>query len=305
MTAQHELSLGDCRIGGRFGAHPGLLVGSIFYDKHSLVSDPLEGTFDERRASASIEQLESLSRRYGVQMAVDVVAASPQAMERYLRFVLDRTELPVLINATEPEARIAGLEESARESALQRCVYASLTEDVDDQEIDALRRHRPGAVMILAIDIGDPTPEGCVAMVNDFFAPLLEDVGIDVPIVDVGTMDSPSVGLSIRSIQLVRERFGYPAGCAFSNCFPQWTALNEMGRECVDVSLAATVAAVRAAGADFLHYGLIERAPLAAHAAATVEVFYGFAARELDGVVLPDEHPLRNMFRRAEGSTPA
>ena len=126
---------------------------------------------------------------------------------------------------------------------------------------------------------------------------MLDDIGVAVPIVDVGAMDPPSIGLSIRAISAVRGELGYPAGCAFSNCLPQWSGLRELGREWLELSLAAALVAVRAAGADFLHYGLIERAEVAAHAAATAEVFYGFAAQELDGVGLEAAHPLCSMFR--------
>jgi tetrahydromethanopterin S-methyltransferase subunit H len=294
VATPRELQLGGRRIGGAFGTRPPFLAGSVFYDKHSVVNDPLAGVFDERRAGVLVDQLAALEERYGVTQAVDVVAATPQAMERYLVFVLRRTQLPVMINATDAETRIAGLEVSARAGQLGRCVYASLTEDVVEDEIEALKAHPPAVVMVLANDIANPTPEGCVAMIERIYRPLLEELGIAVPLVDVGTLDSPSVGLSMRSVKMVRERLGYPAGCAFSNCFPQWDALNAMGCEWVDVSLAATIAAVRMAGADFLHYGLI----------ATSEVYLGFAARELDGAILPAGHPLSNMFRSWQSGRP-
>jgi len=94
---------------------------------------------------------------------------------------------------------------------------------------------------------------------------MLKEIGLAVPIVDVGTMDPPSIGLNLRQIQAVRERFGYPTGCAFSNCFSQWTGLHKLGREWVDLSLATALVACRGAGADFLHYGIIEKAAMAAH----------------------------------------
>lgn len=73
-----------------------------------------------------------------------------------------------------------------------------------------------------------------------------------------------------------------------------------MGREWVNLSLATALVACRAAGADYLHYGIIEKASMAAHVAATAEVFYGFAAQEIDGATLSQPHPLRNMFKLAE-----
>jgi len=293
----HVLKIGDATIGGPMGSITGLVVGSIFYDKHSLVSDPFAGEFDENRAAELIDRVNKLSERYGVQMAFDIVAASPRAMERFLEFVSARTTLPLFINATEAEARMAGLEAAAKLGILNRSIYASLNEDTEDEELELLGRQRPAAVMILAADVSNPTPEGSCEMIENYYQPMLKEIGVEAPIVDLGTMDPPSIGLNIRQIQAVRERFGYPAGCAFSNCFPQWTSVRQLGREWVNLSLATALIACRAAGGDYLHYGIIEKAAVAAHVSATAEVFYGFAAQELDGHKLPEGHPLRNMFK--------
>ena len=297
MADFHVLKIGNTSVGGPMGASTGLAVGSIFYDNHTVVTDPMAGEFNKNRAAELVERVNKLSIRYGIQMAFDIIAASPEAMERFLEFVSGRTRLPLLINATDAEVRMAGLEAAGKLGILDRAVYASLNEDTEDEELELLKRQRPAAVMILASDISDPTPEGSCEMIENYFQPILKEIGVTAPIVDVGTMDAPSVGLNIRQIQAVRERFGYPAGCAFSNCFSQWTSVTQLGREWTNLSLAASLVACRAAGAVYLHYGIIEKAAVAAHAAATAEVFYGFAAQELDGHKLPEGHALWNMFR--------
>ncbi|GAB6174110.1 hypothetical protein JCM15765_35880 [Paradesulfitobacterium aromaticivorans] len=300
MGDYHVLKIGNATIGGTLGSTTGLVVGSIFYDKHTIVSDPFAGEFNEARAALMVDRVNKLSKRYGVQMAFDVIAASPEAMERFLEFVSVRTSLPLLINATEAETRIAGLKAADKLGILDRAVYASLNEDTEDEELELLGRYRPAAVMILASDISNPTPEGSCEMIENYYQPMLKEIGVTTPIVDLGTMDPPSIGLNIRQIQTVRERFGYPAGCAFSNCFSQWTSVNRLGREWVNLSLGAALVACRAAGGDYLHYGIIEKAAMAAHVAATAEVFYGFAAQELDGHRLPEGHALWQMFKLPE-----
>lgn len=297
MTTYHQVKVGNAIIGGSFGANTGLVVGSIFYDKHSVVKNPFTGEFDETRAAVLVDQVNKLSKRYGVQMAFDVIAASSEAMGRYLEFVSARTSLPILINASEAEARVAGLEAASRLGILDRCVYASLSIDTEDSELEALGRNLPAGVMILANDVSDPTPEGSCSMIETYYLPMLKEIGAAVPIVDMGTMDAPSIGLNIRQIQAVRERYGYPAGCAFSNCFPQWTSLKQLGKEWVNLSLGTSLAVVRAVGGDYLHYGIIEKAAVAAHVAATAEMFYGYAAQELDGYKLPEGHALWQMFK--------
>lgn len=297
MTVPLQISIGDATIGGLHGLNTGLLVGSIFYDKHSIVSDAFAGEFDADRAGALLDRKTALAKEYGVQMAVDVIAASEEAMEIFIPFVAERTPLPILINATEPDARVAGLRKAAEIGILDRCIFASLNEDTEDHELDALKEFRPAAVMVLALDISDISPEGTIAAIKERYRPMLDEIGQDVPIIDVGAMDPPSIGISIRSIEAVISEFGYPAGCAFSNCFPQWTGLRSLGREWVHLSLGTSLVAVRAAGGTFLHYGLIESARVAAHAAGTAEVFYGFAAQDLDAATLPSPNPLQRMFK--------
>lgn len=300
MTAMHQVTIGNATIGGPLGSRSGLLVGSIFYDKHSVVTDAFAGTFDEQRAATLLERATTWAQRCGVQMAIDVIAASPEAITAFLPFVGARTPMPMMINASEAEVRIAGLEVAAEHGLLDRCIFASLNMDTEDQELEALKKHQPAAVMIMANDGADPTPEGCIRFIEDFFAPMLADLGIVAPIVDLGTMDPPSVGMCMQGITAVREHFGYPAGCAFSNCMSQWTGIKALGREWFNYTLGTALVACRAAGGDFLHYGLIEKARLAAHVAGSAEVFYGFAAQEVDGHRLPPDHALLKMFKLGE-----
>jgi tetrahydromethanopterin S-methyltransferase subunit H len=208
----------------------------------------------------------------------------------------------MMINSSEAEVHIAGLEIAARHGILDRCIYASLNLDTEDDELAALRQYRPAAVMIMANDGADPTPDGCYDFIESFYLPMLDDLGIEAPIVDLGTMDARSVGLCLRGITAVRERFGFPAGCAFSNCISQWTGLRGLGREYVNYSLGAALVACRGAGGDFLHYGLIEKTRAIAHITGSAEVFYGFAAQELDGAALPEGHALLKMFKLGESA---
>jgi tetrahydromethanopterin S-methyltransferase subunit H len=293
----HELTIGNATIGGPLGSRPGLLVGSLFYDKHSVVKDAFAGEFDEERAGVLLRKASAAAQRTGVQIAIDVIAASAEAITRFLPFVAEHCSLPMMINASEAEVHIAGLEIAAKHDFLDRCIFASLNMDTEDDELAALKKYRPAAVMIMANDGADPTPEGCCQFIEDFYLPMLEDIGVSAPIVDLGTMDPPSVGLCLRGIAAVRQRFGFPAGCAFSNCISQWTGLRELGREYTNYSLGAALVACRAAGGDFLHYGLIEKTTSIAHIAGSAEVFYGFAAQELDGVTLANGHPLLKMFK--------
>lgn len=297
MKTLQELSIGNATIGGPLGSRSPLLVGSLFYDKHSVVKDAFAGEFDEDRARELLRKADEAAVSHGVQIAIDVIAASPEAMRIFLPFVAENSALPMMINSSEGDVHIAGLEVADEGGFLDRCIFASLNMDTEDEELEALKAHPPAAVMIMANDGADPTPEGCCQFIQDFYLPMLEEIGVETPIVDLGAMDPPSVGLCMRGIAAVREQFGFPAGCAFSNCISQWTGLRELGREYTNYSLGAALIACRGAGGDFLHYGLIEKTKAMAHVAGSAEVFYGFAAQELDDRQLPEGHALLKMFK--------
>jgi tetrahydromethanopterin S-methyltransferase subunit H len=101
MSHFQVLQIGDTVIGGPIGVATGLAVGSIYYDNHSVLKDAFSGEFNQSRAEALVAQVNRASRRYAVQMAFDVIAAFPEAMEKFLEFVGSRTNLPLLINSTD------------------------------------------------------------------------------------------------------------------------------------------------------------------------------------------------------------
>ena len=54
-SSQRVYRIGDIEIGGHPGQRPTVMVGSIFFQKHRIVSDPRKGTFDEDKARALLE----------------------------------------------------------------------------------------------------------------------------------------------------------------------------------------------------------------------------------------------------------
>jgi tetrahydromethanopterin S-methyltransferase subunit H len=56
QSPQQIYRIGDVEIGGHPGQRPTVMVGSIFFQKHCIVSDPRKGTFDEGKARALLER---------------------------------------------------------------------------------------------------------------------------------------------------------------------------------------------------------------------------------------------------------
>jgi len=50
---QKVFDIGGIKVGGQAGEYPTVLIGSIFYDRHKIVSDETKGEFDKKQAEAS------------------------------------------------------------------------------------------------------------------------------------------------------------------------------------------------------------------------------------------------------------
>ena len=220
MARYHTLQLGDAVIGGPPGSGASLMVGSIFHDAHAIVADAGTGRFDEGRAASLVDRVGELAERAGTPMAIDVVAASPQAMARYLAFVGARSRLPLMISGADSATRIAGLEAASDLGVLDRCIFAALDQGSAGAELEALHRHRPAAVVIRPGDGRDPSPETICTLLDSCFLPMLQAIGAGPPIVDLGTVDALSVDGATRAIRAVRKRFGYTPPAAPSRDRP-------------------------------------------------------------------------------------
>jgi tetrahydromethanopterin S-methyltransferase subunit H len=291
------LEIGNVTLGGVPDSNPAFPVGSIFYGGHSIVSDPWDGEFNEERAETLIQHVNAASERCGMPSGIDIVSASEVAIGKYIEFVTARTDQPFMINSSEAEVRMAGLRKCQELGVFDRVIYASLTEDTEPEELELLKEIRPAAVMVLAANVENLTPKGSVEIMEDLLLPMLEEINVEVPIVDVGVMDPPSIGLSLRSLRLLKETYSFPVGGAFSNAIFTWPGLRDRGRDALNATLVASATLFRAYGGDLLHYGIIEKAAIVIQAIATCEVYLGYTAQMFDGVDLSNPHPLQYMLK--------
>ncbi len=99
-TEQKTLKIADVRIGGPPGRIPTVLIPSIFYTKDRLVKDAHTGEIDKSATENLLNMLADLTERTGLGTMLDVVASTSEAMERYLQYLVDSTEFPLLIDGS-------------------------------------------------------------------------------------------------------------------------------------------------------------------------------------------------------------
>ena len=105
-TQQKIFQIGKIKIGGQPGELPKVLIGTIFYQKQNIVKNPKEGVFDKQKAEELIKKQEELSDITGNPCGVDIVCTSFESGCKYINFVSEMTDTPILIDVWKPDIKI-------------------------------------------------------------------------------------------------------------------------------------------------------------------------------------------------------
>lgn len=300
-TDQKIFRIGNVQMGGQPGEFPTVLIGALFYERHKIVKDLRRGLFDKKEAEQLIHVQEELSEKTGVQCMVDIIGATPTAIEKYLDFVSEKTETPILIDSTTAEVKIAGIKYAHETGLTERVIYNSITHHVTQEEVNAIKENRIKTAVILAYNPHNVWSKGRVELLkgNSSRKGLLavaEEAGIEKPLVDTAVLDVPSISLAAEAVELVKEEFGLPAGGAPANAVAEWKRVREISQDARKVCMANAATAMQYAGADFILYGPIRNAPVIFPAVAMVDALIAYIAR-LKGVPPKTRrHPLFKIF---------
>ncbi len=275
---QHEI--GGIRVGGKPGVDPTVLIGSIFYHGHKIIIDEDQGEFDPIAAEQLIRTQEDYSERTGNPCMLDVVGATPQAIQRHLEFAGNVTAMPLLIDGTTEEVRYAGLEYIASAGWADRAVYNTIQPETSDEELTAIRKAGVEAAIFLTYDMRDFTAKGRLHAVKEL-VPRIQEAGIRKLMIDTCVLDLATLGQACSAIFDVKQQLGLPAGAGVHNAVAMWRNLAaKMGDHAEKPCIAAAAASAVAVGADFILYGPIEDAKYVFPAVAMVDTALSQLAME-------------------------
>lgn len=299
-AAQKVFSWGDTSTGGQPGERPPVLIGSIFFSGHRIVSDPIKGVFDEARARDLLTAEAELAEAYGLKRMIDVVGDTEEALVRYIEFVAAHTEDPILVDSSFTEVRLKACRHFKGTEVWPRLVYNSIDEHHTEKDWEELAELGPEAAVVLAFSSRALQPAAVLRLLagEDGRGGLLgraQAIGIKKLLVDVGCLDVPGTARSALLIKEVKDKLGYPAGCAPSNSFHTWQK-SRFREEGEMVAAGAAVYAVPLLwGADFIFYGPIRHARWVYPACAAASAVVAYGARQ-GGVRPMKNHPLYKIF---------
>lgn len=289
---QEILGIGNVSFGGQPGARRTVMVGSLFYPSHSMVTDRRKGEVNEERLEEVLDKLHRTMEETGTPSALMLYGETSEAISKYLRMMAERTELPLFIDSASPEVRLAGVRTASEMGILERVVYNSINSGSTQEELESIQELGLRNAVLLAFSPKNFGLKGKIYLLEnggDIFKEGLIDLarrhGIDKPLLDLAVMSmEQSAGSALRAILLSKAKWGLPAGCALHNAVESWEPLAKIRIEepslyrYVDESACSTAIM---AGADFVMFGPLEASRRALYAARFTDELMTQAA--LDG----------------------
>ncbi|MBQ3620951.1 MAG: tetrahydromethanopterin S-methyltransferase subunit H [Methanosarcinaceae archaeon] len=301
---QEVFDIGGVRFGGQPGENPTVVIGTMFYNRHKIVSDPEKGIFDKEAAESLWNDQLEICDTTGVACAAQIVGETPEAIRNYIDwFAGIDPKTPFLMDSSDGAVR-AFCAEYATETGLEsRAIYNSVNASIESAEMQALKESRIEASIILAFNAVNPTVAGKIDILekggtglSGGLMSIAEDCGITKPLIDIAAVPLGSgSGASMRAVTAVKGHLGLPVGGGFHNTASAWDWLRDYKKtkeHPKEYYLPADIGmdiSARTLGADFLLYGPIENACYVTPAAAMIDNILEENAREL-GIPISNEH---------------
>lgn len=287
------------KLGGKPGQLPTVLVGSIFHQGHRIVYDHFKGEFNREKAEHLLNLQDELSEKTGNPCMVDVVGQSAQALERYIDFVASVTDAPLLVNGLTSKVRIEASRYAVTVGLADRIIYNSINFKLEIWELEAIRKLGLKTALIQAFNPRNPSPTGSLKILTEEEPLLLLkslEAGISNPLLLAPVLDVPGVGVAAETVTLLRRELKLPVGAPPLGVIGRWRKDRGYDLSVVRTCRGATLALIQAAGADFIIYGSIGKAPHVFPACALIDAMIAYTARFKGVRPLTKKHPLYRVF---------
>jgi len=214
---------------------------------------------------------------------LDVVATTSNAMERYLQYLVDRTDFPLLIDGSDSiEVNTAGIKFAKEAGFLDRVIINSLTPDTKDELFDVIQETGLANALLLTFSTSSLSSSSKRVDEADILIQKAKASGISNILIDTGVMDLPTLGIACKTQHLLKNKYGYPVGNGAHNAISTWAGLvPKFGKIAKKPALVGSSLMPVALGADFVLMGPAKDAPIVYPSVAMIDV-------ALSGVLIED-----------------
>ena len=280
---QKIFDVGRVKVGGQPGELPTVLIGSIFYMGHKIVTDEKLGIFDKEKAAALIKRCESLSDLTTNPFMLDITGSSEEAFNKFIDFVAETTDAPFLISSENAKVLMSGAQHVAEIGLQDRAVYSSISKGITSKELEAIKNSGIKAAILMARNPMDEfSAKGKVAVMKDILD-LAKKAKIEKPLIDVAIEAfGINMGPAARAIYLIKNEYTVPVGVGTGNVTTtfDWARAN-VAKEYRRACYGSIHCMMQILGANWLMYGPIEHSDWVFPTAAMTDTFILTATAEL------------------------
>ncbi|HJH30371.1 MAG TPA: tetrahydromethanopterin S-methyltransferase subunit H [Methanosarcinaceae archaeon] len=305
---QEVFEVGGVKIGGQPGEYPTVLIGTMFYNRHKIVTNEDTGEFDKGAADSLWNDMQEMGDITGNPYINQIVGETPEAIKKFIDwFVEVDDKTPFLIDSSAGDVRSAAADYVTEIGVAKRAIHNSINSSVHEDEIEAITRSGMDAAIVLAFNATDPSVKGKLEILevggtgqDKGMLEIAKECGITKPLIDVAaTPLGAGAGATIRAVTTVKGHLGLPVGAGYHNMASAWDWMKKFKKEHKDAYMPADIGTNLVAqimGSNFQLFGPIENATTVFPATAMVDIILAETAKEL-GIAIADEenHPISKL----------
>jgi tetrahydromethanopterin S-methyltransferase subunit H len=299
---QEVFDFGKFKLGGQPGEYPTCCIGTMFYARHKIVSDPEHGVFDAAVAETLWNKQVEMSDITGNSCMNQIVAESNEAMKKEIDWFVGISDYPFLVDSSAPEVRAFGVKHATEIGVADKAIHNSINASITPEELAAVKDSDLDSAIVLAFNAMEAGTVGKMNILTKAaggatkgMLEFANECGITRPLIDTAAMPLGSgSGATYRAIIAVKAQLGLPVGGGFHNAASAWDWMRKWKKEHKEAFTPVDIGSNLCAGilgADFYLYGPIENAPMVFPAAAMVDIMRGESAEEFGLKVMTEDHP--------------
>lgn len=286
------------KLGGQPGENPPVMIGTVFYSAHKALLDEKTGEVDKDLLERELNEFASVVDETGMQGIVDVVGSNPDALLKECQLVADMVDFPFLVDGLNDEIRIPAIKGLKEIGLIDRAILNSIDSNTSEENLELIKNIGVKNAVLLTFGSKYIYPEQKMEFLKETLIPKAERAGIENIIVDTAVLDLPSIGINVKTVELVKKQLGLPSGFAPANAIFGWnfTKRKNYGDAPRCGGIASVMTYCLDAGSDFVLFGPVKFSKCVIPGLALVSGINSYFRKRILREDISELTPLKKIF---------
>jgi len=293
---QKIIEIDKVKIGGQPGENSTVMIGTVFYAKHSALLDEKTGKIDKDLVEKELNEFSEIIEDTGMQGIIDVVGAYSEALIKECEFVSEIVEYPFLVDGLNDDSRIPAMEGLKEIGLLDRAILNSIDENTTEESLNKLKEIGVKNAILLTFGSKYIFPKQKIEFLRNKLIPKAEKAEIKNFLVDTAVLDLPSIGINVETTRLVKSELGLPTGFAPANAIYGWKYGKKFGETSRCGAIASIMSYCVNGGSDFVLFGPIKFAKCIVPAISLISGINSYYRKRILRKSISEKTPLKKIF---------